>query len=256
MALRFLPQLTLGGFCPFSDTVCLTYRCAGGVSWSATLPFCYRCFSCTGWLASVRWVLHPVSESSLRRCDCSLIDSIVVLFGLYLPPGFLFVVLSSPPAVLDFCGGCAVPCLLSLALGWMYFWPAVFSGASSLRSLQSRLPFMVCPPCLFLSFTCSCGGLGGHRSVSPPAVPVCGALVGSLLRRSVALAYCCTLSFCCSSPGFLPLVFIRTWVGWLRSCRGSCLLFLGGGGELSYPCPGGFRLAVPTVWLSRLLACS
>ena len=34
----------------------------------------------------------------------------------------LLVVLSSPSAVLDFC---AVPCLLSLALGWVRFWPAV-----------------------------------------------------------------------------------------------------------------------------------
>ena len=51
LALRPLPQVALGGFCPFSDTVCLTYCCAGGVSWSATLLFCYRCLFCTGWLA-------------------------------------------------------------------------------------------------------------------------------------------------------------------------------------------------------------
>ena len=57
------------GFLPFSDTVFLTYCCAGSVSWSATLPLCYRCFSCTGWLAGVRWVLHPVSGSSHRGCD-------------------------------------------------------------------------------------------------------------------------------------------------------------------------------------------
>ena len=29
-----------------------------------------------------------------------------------------------------------------------------------------------------------------HRSVAPPAAPVCGTLVGSLLRRSVALGSC------------------------------------------------------------------
>ena len=80
-------------------------------------------------------------------------------------------------------------------------------------------------------------GWFGHRSVAPPAAPVCWALVWSLLRRSVALAYCRTLSFCCFSPGFLPLAFVRTWVGRLRSCLGSCLLF---GGELSFPCPGFF----------------
>ena len=69
------------GFSAFSDTVCLTYCCAGGVGWAATLPLCYQCFSCTGWLAGVRWVLHPVSGSSHRGCDCSLGNSVVVLFG-------------------------------------------------------------------------------------------------------------------------------------------------------------------------------
>ena len=33
-------------------------------------------------------------------------------------------------------------------------------------------------------------GWFGHMSVAPPAAPVCGALVGSLLRRSVALGSC------------------------------------------------------------------
>ena len=50
------------GFSAFSVTVCLTYCCAGGVGWAATLPLCYLCFSCTGWLAWVRWVLHRVRE--------------------------------------------------------------------------------------------------------------------------------------------------------------------------------------------------
>ena len=38
-------------------------------------------------------------------------------------------------------------------------------------------------------------GLGwfGHRSVAPPAAPVCWALLGSLLRRSVALDWCHTM---------------------------------------------------------------
>ena len=133
-------------------------------------------------------------------------------------------------------------------------------GASSLRSLLSKLPFVVSPP--FHVSVCPSPALAvgwfDHRSVAPPAAPVCWALVGSLLRRSIALASCRTLSFCCFSPGFLPLAFVRTWVGRLRSCRGSCLLFFGGGGgvELSFPCSGGFRLAVPTVWLSRLLVFS
>ena len=69
------------GVSAFSDTVCLTYCSAGGVGWAATLPLCYQCFSCTGWLAGVRWVLHPVSGSSHRGCDCSLGGSVVVPFG-------------------------------------------------------------------------------------------------------------------------------------------------------------------------------
>ena len=64
-------------------------------------------------------------------------------------------------------------------------------GASSLRSLQSRLPFVVgpsqvsvCPsPALAM-------GWFGHMSVAPLAAPVCWALVGSLLRSSVALGSC------------------------------------------------------------------
>ena len=124
-------------------------------------------------------------------------------------------------------------------------------GASSLRSLQSRLPFVVIPP--FHVSVCPSPALAvgwfSHRSVAPPAAPVCWALVGSLLRRYVALAYGRTLSFCCFSPGFLPLAFVRTWVGRLRSCLGSCLL-LGGGNSpslvlvvfawrfLQFGCPG------------------
>ena len=51
-----------------------------GIGWGATLPLCCLCFSCTGWLAGVHWVLHPVSGCSHRGCDCSLDDSVVVLF--------------------------------------------------------------------------------------------------------------------------------------------------------------------------------
>ena len=79
LALLTLPQVTLGGYC-LSDAVCLTYCCAGGVGWAATLPFCYQCFSCTVWLAGVHCVLYPVSGGSHRGCDYSLDDSVVVLF--------------------------------------------------------------------------------------------------------------------------------------------------------------------------------
>ena len=68
------------GVAAFSDAVCLTYCCAGGVAWAAPLPFCYRCFSCAVWLAGLHWVLHPVSGGSHRGCDYSLDDSVVVLF--------------------------------------------------------------------------------------------------------------------------------------------------------------------------------
>ena len=60
LALLTLPQVTLG-VAAFSDAACLTYCCAGGVGWAATLPFCYQCFSCAVWLAGVHCVLHPVS---------------------------------------------------------------------------------------------------------------------------------------------------------------------------------------------------
>ena len=96
--------------------------------------------------------------------------------------------------------------------------------------------------------------LFGHSLLAPPAAPVCCALMGSLMRHSVTLAYCRALSFCCFSPGFLPLAFVPAWVGRLWSCLGSSLLFfLGGRGGLSFPCPCCFRLAVPTVLLSKLL---
>ena len=93
--------------------------------------------------------------------------------------------------------------------------------------------------------------LFGHSLLAPPAAPMCCALVGFLMRHSVTLAYCRALSLCCFSPGFLPLAFVQAWVGRLRSWLGSSLLWRRGG--LSFPCPCCFRLAVPTVLLSKLL---
>ena len=176
------------GVSAFSDTVCLTYCCAGGVGWAASLPFCYQCFSCTGGLAGVRWVLRPVSGSSHRGCDCSLGDSVVVLFGSTCLSGFVCcsVVSSCGSRLLwGLCGSLlAFPCLrlgAPLACG-VY-------GASSLQSLQSRLPFVVRPP--FHVSVCPSPTLAvgwfGHRSVAPPAAPVCWALVGSLLHRTVSV---------------------------------------------------------------------
>ena len=105
---------------------------------------------------------------------------------------------------------------------------------------------MVSPLCL--SFTCSWVGVVWSQ--------VCGPTCSSCVLGSsgVSVAPFCRLSLwphpllMFSRLGFLPWAFVRTWVGRLRSCLGSCLLL----GELSFPCPG-FRLAVPAVWLSRLL---
>ena len=87
-------------------------------------------------------------------------------------------------------------------------------------------------------------GLGwfGHRSVAPPAAPVCWALL-------VSVAPFCRLGFSCASLGFF-LWRLLDLGGSAAVLPGFLLSF---SGELSFPCPGRFRLAVPTVWLSRLL---
>ena len=56
------------------------------------------------------------------------------------------------------------------------------SGASSLQSLQSRLPFVVGPPSHSVCPSPALAvGWFGHRSVAPPAAPVCWAIVGSFV---------------------------------------------------------------------------
>ena len=179
------------GVSAFSDTVCLAYCGAGGLAWAATLPLCSQCFSCAGWLAGVRWVLHPVSESSHGGCDCCLGGSGVVPYGSPCLLGLLLVchllLRFSPSVGAVLCALLGFPCLrvgALLACG-VY-------GASSLRSLQPRLPFVVGPPsqvsvCPLPALVV---GWFGHRFVAPPAAPVCWALVGGLLRRSVALGSC------------------------------------------------------------------
>ena len=132
-------------------------------------------------------------------------------------------VVSSPPTVLDFYGGCAVPCLLSLALGWVRFWPAVSTAPVRCEVCSPGCPsWLVLVSCL-LSFTCSCGGMVW----SPVCGPSCYSCVLGSCGVSVAPFYRLGLW---SHPllllflaGFLPLVFVRTWVGRLQSC-----LLLGG----------------------------
>ena len=95
------------GVYAFSVTVYLAYCCAGGLGWAATLPLCSLCFSCAGWLAGVRWVLHPVSGCSHGGCDCSLGGSVMMPSGSPASRALLLA-LSSPPAVLNLCGCCAL----------------------------------------------------------------------------------------------------------------------------------------------------
>ena len=209
-----------GVFCLFChrvpDLLLLWWRGLGG---NPSLIF--LCFYCAGWFAGVCWVLHPVSGSSRWGCVCSLGDSVMTLL--------------------------AFP---YLRVGALLAWGVYGVSCSEVCSLG-------CPSWLVLLFMSVCPspalGLGwfGQRSVAPPAAPVCWALLRSRLRRSVALASGRTLSLCFLAGVFLPWAFVRTWVGRLRSCLGSCLLL----GELSFPCPG-FRLAVPAVGLSRLLVFS
>ena len=88
-------------------------------------------------------------------------------------------------------------------------------------------------------------GWFGPRSGAPPAALVCWALVGSLLRRSVTLAFGRTLFL------LLCLAGVGWDLGWQAAVLPGFLPFFGG--ELSFPCRGCFRLVVPPVWLSRLL---
>ena len=125
-------------------------------------------------------------------------------------------------------------------------------GTCWLRSLCS----LGCPPwlvllllCLFVLHLLLRDRLFGRSLLAPPAAPVGWAPVGSLLRHSVPLASCRTLSFCCFSPEFLPLAFVQAWVGRLRSCLGSSLLL---GGAL-LPLSSLFSLGCSNCLLSRLL---
>ena len=131
----------------------------------------------------------------------------------------------------------------------MRFWPAV-----STASVSCEVCSLGCPSWLVLLFMSlfvlhMLLGWGGWSHVCGPTCSSC--VLGS---SGVSVVPFCRLRLwphpllMFSRLGFLPWAFVRTWVGRLRSCLGSCLLL----GELSFPCPG-FRLAVPAVWWSRLL---
>ena len=109
---------------------------------------------------------------------------------------------------------------------------------------------MVSPP--FHVSVCPSPALGlgwfGHRSVAPPAAPVCWALLGSRLRRSVALASGRTLSLC-----FLAWVFFlgRLLGLGLVGCSPAWVPAFLWGNSPSLVLV--FAWGVPAVWLSRLL---
>ena len=96
-----------------------------------------------------------------------------------------------------------------------------------------------------LSFTCSCGGMVWFQVCGPSC---CSGVLGSWGL------YCAVMSpwpMVAPSPSV-----VSRWV----SSFGVCLdlgwkaaVLPSFGGELSFPCPGCFHLAVLTVWLSRLL---
>ena len=176
------------GVSAFSVTVWLAYCCSGGLGWAATLPLCSQCFSCAGWLAGVGWVLHPVSGSSLGGCDCSLGGSVVVPYGSPCLSGFVTC------SAISSCGSqplwvlCSVHCLVSLALGWVRFWPTV-----STTPVHCGVCSLGCPSWLVLllrslvvlHLLLRWGGL--VTSLWPLLLLLCIGLLWGLLCRSVAL---------------------------------------------------------------------
>ena len=118
---------------------------------------------------------------------------------------------------------------------------------------------MVSPP--FHVSVCPSPALGlgwfGHRSVAPPAAPVCWALLGSRLRRSVTLTSGRTLSLCflawvCFLGRLLGLELVGCSPAWILPSFGGTLL------PLSWFLLGGSCCLVvqaPGVFLESLLGC-
>ena len=198
-----------GVFCLFGhrvpDLLLLWWRGLGG---NPSLIF--LCFACAGWLAGVCWALHPVSGSSRWGYVCSLGDSVMTLLAFpYLRVGVLLA-----------WGVYDVSCCEVCSLG--------------------------CPSWLVLLFdVCVCPspalGLGwfGHRSVAPPAAPMCWALLASRLRR------------CFFSPG---VFFLGRLLGLgLVGCGPPGFLPSFGGTLLPL---AWFSLGSSCSWLSRLLVFS
>ena len=123
-------------------------------------------------------------------------------------------------------------------------------GTSSLRSLRSRLPFVVGPPSRVSVGPSSALAVGwfDRRPVAPPAAHVCWALVGGLLRRSVALGSCAPYPVGSSLEDFYGFVVQAPGV-FLNSLLGFFPLASGGSGWLGVvvACTS---CGVPYLWLA------
>ena len=102
------------------------------------------------------------------------------------------------PLLQDYCASglwCLVPALAAQFVESQQ--PLVVGSASAVT---------VCPaPAMALQGVWS-------QSFVPSLLLLFVELPWGLLWHSVTLASCRTLSFCCSSPGFLPLAFVQAWV--------------------------------------------
>ena len=134
-----------GCLCEDSATICLACYCVCGFGCAATLPLCSQCFSCPVWLAGVRWVLHPVSGCSHGGCDCSLGDCVGVPYGSPFLSSFVSCSVISSCSSHPLWVLCSVHCLVSLALGWVRFRPAV-----SMAPVRCGVCCLSCPSWLVL----------------------------------------------------------------------------------------------------------
>ena len=188
------------------------------MAWVGREPFPYIFLLLLRRLAC--WVLHPVSGSSRWGCVCSLGDSVLTLIAFpYLRVGEL---LAWGVYGVSCCEVCSLGCP-----SWLVF-------------------LFMC-----LSFTCSWVGVVWSQVCGP----TCSSCVLGSSEVSVA-------PFCRLSLWPHPLLMFSRLGFFLGRLLGLGLVGCGPAwvpafcfGELSFPCPD-FRLAVPAVWLSRLLVFS
>ena len=147
-----------------------------------------------------------MSGSSHRGCDCSLGDSLGVSYG---SPSLSSFVSCS---VISSCSShplwvlCSVHCLVSLALGWVRFWPVV-----STALVRCGVCCLGCPSWLSSfsslgwSFTCSCGGVVWSHVCDPSCCSCvlgsCGVSLALFCRIGLLRALPCRV-FACGFPWF------------------------------------------------------